>query len=89
VTTLIAIYNSEGCVGRCDARCYNATGDKCTCCCGGRNHGKGQAQAIENTQGLADAMINQYWLDHPDIEGMMVSVPALELQQLSFDDAAD
>jgi len=24
VTTLIAVYNSEGCVGRCDARCYEA-----------------------------------------------------------------
>ena len=24
MTTLISVYNSEGCVGRCDARCYNA-----------------------------------------------------------------
>ncbi len=29
--TLFAVYNSEGCVGRCDAKCYNATSGDCTC----------------------------------------------------------
>jgi hypothetical protein len=29
LTTLIAIYNSEGCVGRCDACCYDAHEPDC------------------------------------------------------------
>lgn len=48
--TLIAVYNSEGCVGRCDARCYLATEPNCTCICGGKNHGAGLARALDNTR---------------------------------------
>jgi len=29
MTTLIAAYNSDGCIGRCDAKCYNATEPEC------------------------------------------------------------
>lgn len=57
MATLIAMYNSEGCVGRCDAKCYLATESECTCICGGRNHGVGQQRAIENTQEMATAII--------------------------------
>lgn len=53
MTTLIAVYNSEGCVGRCDARCYEATSPDCECICGGKNHGAGKQQAVENTSELA------------------------------------
>jgi hypothetical protein len=45
----MAIYNSDGCVGRCDANCHDATTPICTCICGGRNHGVGLKQAIDNT----------------------------------------
>lgn len=48
--TLIALYTSEGCVGRCDAKCYDATEPSCNCICGGKNHGAGKARAIENTR---------------------------------------
>jgi hypothetical protein len=48
MTTLIAVYNSEGCVGRCDARCYEAANAKCHCICGGRNHSAGKQRAMEN-----------------------------------------
>lgn len=41
MTTAIAVYNSDGCVGRCDARCHYATTAVCHCICGGRLHGKG------------------------------------------------
>ena len=34
--------------GRCNAKCYNAKGDRCTCICDGLNHGTGYKQAIEN-----------------------------------------
>lgn len=32
----------------CDERCYNAKWQKCTCICGGKNHGKGLKHAIEH-----------------------------------------
>lgn len=34
---------------RCDARCYDAKGKKCTCICGGKNHGVGFEKALENS----------------------------------------
>jgi len=49
MTTLIAVYNSSGLVGRCDAKCYNAKHPVCTCICGGANHGQGLQKAVENT----------------------------------------
>ena len=52
MSTLIAVYNSEGCVGRCDGRCYDATEPECDCICGGRNHGVGLGQALANTEDL-------------------------------------
>ena len=60
MSTLIAVYDSEGCRGRCDARCYNATGDECTCICGGMNHGAGLQRAMQNTQALAEKWIEEY-----------------------------
>lgn len=48
MTTLIAVYNSGGCVGRCDARCYGAKSKHCKCICGGKNHSSGLAQAMQN-----------------------------------------
>jgi hypothetical protein len=48
MTTVIAVYSSEGCVGRCDARCHEAVKHDCDCICGGKNHGVGVKQAIAN-----------------------------------------
>jgi len=48
--TLISLHNSEGCVGRCDAKCYDARGGQCSCICGGLNHGAGKRQAVANTR---------------------------------------
>lgn len=58
--TLISVYNSEGCVGRCDAKCYNAAYPYCDCICGGKNHGVGRDKAVETTRELADEMIEKY-----------------------------
>lgn len=33
---------------RCDAICHDARKEKCTCICGGKNHGKGFEQAKQN-----------------------------------------
>jgi hypothetical protein len=48
MTTAIAVYDSDGCRGRCDANCHDATGKDCDCICGGANHGGGLRAAIEN-----------------------------------------
>lgn len=54
MTTVIAVYNSEGCVGRCDARCHGAKTEACDCICGGRLHGCGVGNALaENTRWVA------------------------------------
>ena len=55
MSTLIAVYNRSGeCVGRCDERCYNAKHPKCECICGGRNHGVGLLQALQNNLELIE-----------------------------------
>lgn len=60
MVTLISVYNSDGLVGRCDAKCYNATDPDCDCICGGANHGAGRKQAAENTRALAEKWIEEY-----------------------------
>lgn len=55
MATLMIVGNSEE-KRRCDAKCYNAKHPKCECCCGGRNHGIGLKQALENN---ADWCIEQ------------------------------
>lgn len=81
MTTLIAVYNSSGCVGRCDAKCYNATDAACECICGGKNHGAGLRQATQNTCELAEDWIRQSGLDPSQFQ-----VPVLGPQQLSLFD---
>lgn len=64
--TLIAIYKEDKCVGRCDARCYNAKGDDCHCVCKGTNHGKGFDLARANTDTNGVKLGSDYELEHPD-----------------------
>jgi hypothetical protein len=48
MTTAIAVYNSSGVVGRCDAKCHEATpGTPCDCICGGRLHSASSAAVAE------------------------------------------
>ncbi len=60
MTTLMAVYDNNGCRGRCDARCYNARTPECECVCGGINHGVGLEKAVDNTQRMAEAMIEAF-----------------------------
>jgi predicted RNase H-like HicB family nuclease len=60
MTTLIAVYNSSGCVGRCDAKCYNAQSPECDCICGGMNHGAGIDKAVTNTREMVDDWVEDY-----------------------------
>lgn len=80
MSTLIAVYNSEGCVGRCDAKCYDALHPECDCVCGGRNHGAGRAAATENTRALAAEWVERYTREKglgPDAHGL-VSLEVLQ-----------
>jgi hypothetical protein len=62
VTALIAVFTGDGCVGRCDAKCYNAWGPECHCICRGGNHGAGKQEAIATTREMAGS-----WLEHPEL----------------------
>jgi len=72
VTTAIAVYTSEGCVGRCDAKCHQAApGTPCDCVCGGRLHSVGREQAIaENTRDFIEAAerwCKEHGVEEPDV----------------------
>lgn len=60
MATLIAVYDSNGLVGRCDAKCYEAEHPECDCICGGANHGAGRDQAVANIRAMAQEMIDAY-----------------------------
>lgn len=65
--TLIEVRNSEGAVGRCDAKCYNAQHEVCDCVCRGANHGAGFEQARTNTQNAAERWVQEARADGWDI----------------------
>lgn len=76
--TLISTHNSDGCTGRCDAKCYNATEEACDCCCGGMNHGKGLQTAMELTSQYAEKVIENWEAEHPE-EKIEIEPQQLEL----------
>jgi len=49
MTTLIAVYNEDGCIGRCTQYCYDDVDAACDCICHGINHGAGFDKAVHNT----------------------------------------
>ena len=50
---------SQGRARACDARCYNARGDVCTCVCDGLNHGIGLEAATDKTTENADKLLSE------------------------------
>jgi hypothetical protein len=68
MTTLIAVYKSDGCVGRCDAKCYDAAGPSCDCICGGRNHGVGRSQAVQNNRELVPDELLAAWAEQHELD---------------------
>ncbi len=81
MTTLISVYNSGGCVGRCDARCHNALSDTCDCVCGGMNHGVGLRRAVSNTQEYAEDMVRKYASEkNLDRNNIHTNVPARQIE---------
>ena len=67
MTALIAVYTGDGCVGRCDAKCYLAWGPECHCICQGANHGTGKHPATGNTRELGESWLKQARASGPDI----------------------
>lgn len=82
MTTLIAIYNVDGFVGQCDARCYNAKQPNCDCICQGKNHGVGIHAAAQNTLRETAA-----WLEQQNPDGIadreITAKVARQLRQLA------
>jgi hypothetical protein len=74
VSALIAVYTGDGCVGRCDAKCYNAWGPECHCICQGADHGAGRQEAIDNTRELGES-----WLEHARADGQDISHAGLAM----------
>jgi len=60
MTTILSVHNNYGEVGRCDAKCHNATKPECKCICGGKNHGVGLSHAIENTKNMTESFIKKH-----------------------------
>lgn len=83
MTTLIAVYDNDGCKGRCDVRCYEAREPHCDCVCGGRNHGAGLERAVENTRELANEWMETFTQQH-HIKTPRWEVPALAPVQLDL-----
>ena len=76
MTALIAVYTGDGCIGRCDAKCYNAWGPECHCICQGANHGAGKQEAIDNTRELAESWLEQARAAGVDVSAAEVLVDA-------------
>jgi hypothetical protein len=76
MTTLIAVYNYEGCVGRCDARCYDAADEPRECICQGRNHAAGRQEAIDNTPELAESWLERARAGGQDITCAEMAIDA-------------
>ena len=72
MTALITVYTGDGCVGRCDAKCYLAWGPECHCICQGVNHGVGRREAIENTREFAGS-----WPERAGAAGQVITLADL------------
>ena len=76
--TLISVHEGDRCKRRCTAKCYEAKKEKCSCCCGGMNHGRGLQKAKDLTLSEADNIATRWDLKHPG-EKMVIKPMQLEL----------
>lgn len=68
MSTLMAVLSGKRVVGCCNAKCYDAKTSRCTCICGGANHGRGyvEAAALVATSGLS--LLGNWCAEHPEAE---------------------
>jgi hypothetical protein len=76
MATLITYHSSGGDSGRCDARCYNANHAKCSCICGGSNHGVGLERALDNARDRAESWVEQARANGQDVASFEVAMIA-------------
>ncbi|MDD3151233.1 MAG: hypothetical protein PHV68_10450 [Candidatus Gastranaerophilales bacterium] len=80
MTTLKSVSGAHGDkLGRCDANCYDAKHPHCDCICGGKNHGVGKKQAMENTFEISQELIKNL---PPDCQKKISINP--EARQMDF-----
>ena len=77
--TIISIHKERH-IGnrRCDASCYNAKHDKCSCICDGMNHGAGENYAIEYTARHHKKLIDKLKKEIKDIKAFDSSLIKLK-----------
>ena len=80
MTTVFSVHNSDGCVGRCDAKCHEAKGPECHCICGGAFHGVGGAIALDDRKFLTDEEILENAQDLNAGVQLRVLRPGLQLR---------
>lgn len=68
MATLIEVRENGKCLGRCDAKCYNATSERCECICGGDNHGAGLKKAADNSEKHWHLWFEDYEENHPGLD---------------------
>lgn len=59
MATIISFGDGTGHRRQCSAKCYDAKGHKCSCLCGGRNHGVGPERAAQNAQHPSDEWVQE------------------------------
>jgi hypothetical protein len=87
MTALIAVYTGDGCIGRCDAKCYNAWGQECHCICQGGNHGAGKQEATDNTREMAESWLEDARASRLDISHAELVIGAQHEPLFSLDGA--
>ena len=60
---LIEVRNGSKLIGRCDAKCYDATDNRWICVCQNKNHGRGLKQALANTRQDGNQWVDEFCKD--------------------------
>jgi len=90
MTTLIAWYKSDGtCIGRCDAKCYNAEHEKCDCICGGANHGAGLCRAVEQSKEHVQMWAQQAMEENDEIHQVVLLPRPVQISLFDLIDMLD
>lgn len=67
MASLLIVRRGRDVVGQCDANCYEARHDVCTCVCEGANHGKGLEEARVITRLLHQVWLDRILAEHQDV----------------------
>lgn len=78
MATLLEVRNNHGFHAACDARCYNATTNHCTCICAGQNHGVGYQAALKNSRQNGLQLIQNFDKSHPHLNLTWFNLPKPE-----------